>query len=178
MATYDGLADNVPNSCPESGPIMPLGFQIPTESFHAPLVTLKLRRILVLDKLFALLIDGIIRQVNVLVIQVVFIHCERFCGKANEAIVVKVELDGVDAGQENVESEIKLEPVDEKRVGDVLLHDEVLLRHLNTGVGWVVPLHDNETGIENVLGLRHNADPLSARVCWRFHNPYALMMRE
>ena len=174
MAAYDGLADNVPNSCPESRPIMPLGFQIPPESFHAPFVTLKLRRILVLNKLFTILVDGIICQVHVLVIQIVFINRERFCGKANETIVVKVKLDGIDAGQENVESEIKLEPVDEEGVGDVLLHDEVLLGHLNTGMGGVFPLDHNETGVENVFRFCHNPNPLSAGVCWRFNNPYAL----
>ena len=174
MAAYDGLADNVPNSCPESGPIMPLGFQIPPESFNAPLVTLKLSRILVLDKLFAFLVDGIVCQMNVLVVQIVFVNCERFCGKANEAIVVKVELDGVDASQENIESEIKFEAVDEKGVGDILLHDEILLRHLNTGMGWVAPLDDNEAGIEHVLGFRHNPDSFTARVRRRLHNPYAL----
>ena len=174
MAAYDGLADNVPNSCPESGPIMPLGFQIPPESFHAPFVTLKLRRILILNKLFTLLIDCIICQVDVLVIQIVFINCERFCCKANETIVVQVKLDGVDAGQENVESEIELESVDEEGVGDVLLHNEVLLGHLNTGMGRVFPLDDDKTGVENVFGFCHNPNPLSTRIRWRFHNPYPL----
>ena len=178
MAAYDGLADNVPNSCPESSPIMAPGFQIPPESFHAPLVPLELARILVLHKLLALFVDRIICQVDVLVVQVAFVDRVGFGGEANEAIVVKVELDGVDAGQENIEAEIELEPVDEEGVGDVLLDDEVLVRHLNTGVRRVFPLDNDEAGVEHILGFGHKTDSLSAGVCRRLHNPNALVVTE
>ena len=119
-------------------------------------------------------IDGIVGQMDVLVVQVVLVNRERFCCKTHKTIVVEVELDRVDTGQENVESQVELEPVDEEGVGDVLLHDEVLLRHLHTGSRRIVPLDDHETGVQNIFGFRHKSDSFAARVRRRFHDPNAL----
>ena len=52
--------------------------------------------------------------------------------KPDEAFLVEVDLDGVNSGEENVETEVELASVDQQRVVDVLLdaHLALLVRYL------------------------------------------------
>ena len=45
----------------------------------------------------------------------------------NEAFLVEVDLDGVNSGEENIETEVELASVDQQRVVDVLLHAHLAL---------------------------------------------------
>ena len=45
----------------------------------------------------------------------------------DEAFLVEVDLDGVNSGEENVETEVELASVDQQRVVDVLLHAHLAL---------------------------------------------------
>ena len=78
-------------------------------------------------ELLAEFVDRIVRQVHEDVLDVsillVFVCCE-----AREAVVVEEDPERIDAGQKNIDSEIKLQPIDQERIPQVLLYDQSLQR--------------------------------------------------
>ena len=54
-------------------------------------------------------------------------ECIRISHVPDEAFLVEVDLDGVNSGEENIETEVELASVDQQRVVNVLLHAHLAL---------------------------------------------------
>ena len=80
-----------------------------------------LSRVLVRYKLIAILVDAVVGQMNEVVLNLCRIIAVLCCGKSNQAIFIDVELDWIDTGEENIETQIKLETFDKEGLVNVLL---------------------------------------------------------
>lgn len=110
--------------------------QIPLEVLHAHLV-----EVLVLAEVVSLLLDGVIRQVDEAVAQVV--EAEFAATSPNIAILVEVALDSfVDAREKCEDSEVELATMNEQRLVNVALDDDRRAFHLALGrlVLWLLLL--------------------------------------
>ena len=86
------------------------------------------------------LLNGHIGQVNILVILVGRVQTERDSGEATEAISVQEGLQRVDRGDHHVDPHVKLVPVDQQGVLDVLLN------HNRLSVGYLREvIHEGDT---------------------------------
>ena len=68
------------------------------------------------------LLNGHISQVYVLVILVSRVQTERDCGETTESVSIQESLQRIDRGDHHIDTHVKLVPIDQKRVLDVLLH--------------------------------------------------------
>jgi len=74
--------------------------------------------ILILHEFFVFLVDGVVGQVHVAVV-LVELSRVTFRGKSGQALLVDVDSERLVAGDDHVDSQIKLVAIDQKRVGDV-----------------------------------------------------------
>ena len=83
----------------------------------------------------------------------------------------KCSPDRRDRSEENVESQVKLEAVDEERIADVPLHRQTLPGVEDVGVCGVPPPDGLHPAVQHLPGLRHQADPLAAHLTRGLHYP-------
>ena len=78
------------------------------------------------------LVDGVVSQVDVVVPQVLHLVGVGPGGEPHEAILEDVEPQRLDAGHQDIDPDVKLEAVNQKRSVDVLLdnHFAILLRNI------------------------------------------------
>ena len=74
------------------------------------------------------LIDGVVRQVRKVVLLIAVLVLVG--GKARETLLVDIDPQGIYARDQDVNSQIKLQLVYQKRVGNILLNNK------RTGMGW------------------------------------------
>ena len=73
-------------------------------------------------KLLTVLVDAVVGEVDHVVPNVSRIIAVRNGGKPDQPIFIDIELHRLNTGQQNIQAEIKLEPIDEEWVVNILLH--------------------------------------------------------
>ena len=73
------------------------------------------------------LVDAVVGEVDHAVPNVSWIIAVRNGGKPDQPIFIDIELHRVNTGQKNIEAEIKLQPIDEEWVGNILLDTNWIL---------------------------------------------------
>lgn len=134
--------------------------EVPLEIRVAQLVA-----VLELAKVVSLLLNGVVRQVDELVVQVLEIELLRT--RPDVSIFVEVALQRfVDARHERVDPEIKLSPVYQERIVDVFLHDECFL------IANCVDASSRRHELPHFLHVvDHTDSPTAIRVLSWFHDP-------
>ncbi len=80
--------------------------------------------VFVLDVVLALLVDRVVREVDEPLLQTVLRGRVGLGGQPNQAVLENVGFEGVEGGDDDVDSEIVLEPPEQVGLGDVLRHEE------------------------------------------------------
>ena len=127
MGADDGLHHDHLDLLPESRPVTASGLQVFPESAETPLVALELIRVSVLLECLAVLVHGVVSEMDELVPQVSTAGVERLGGEPHQSILVEIEPagammkvslpeiihtpDGINAGEEDVQPQVELEPV-------------------------------------------------------------------
>jgi len=84
--------------------------------------------VLILHKVLVLLLNCVVRQVHIDVVDVLVTRLlVLFSGEPCQAILINVDSKRTDAHQQYVESEIILVPIDQVRLMQVLLNDDLVL---------------------------------------------------
>ena len=71
------------------------------------------------------IVSPVVGEVSVFICQMIVLEWEGSGGQSDQTILVNIEFDGVNTGQENVDTKIKLESSYQHGVGDVALDDGV-----------------------------------------------------
>jgi hypothetical protein len=109
-----------------------------------------------LDVVICAFVNGVICQMNESFFQHLRIICVFLSRKPNEALLIKEDLQRVETGDNDVDSQIVLKPVNEMRIRNVLA--------------------DNVAGLLVDLGLGpYHFDSLSATACRWLHNVHVLV---
>ena len=84
--------------------------------------------IFVEDKLIAFLVDGVVGEVHADILNVVLIRDNiAFSCKSGQSFMVEINSKRIDSSYEDIESEIKLQSIDEVGLADVSLDDASLV---------------------------------------------------
>ena len=79
--------------------------------------------------------------------------------------------DGINACQKNIQSQIRLDTIDQERSAEVSLDSETLSGIEHICMAGILPPHIDQSGVKNFLGLSDQSDSVSAHLSWRLHNP-------
>ena len=79
--------------------------------------------------------------------------------------------DRINAGEENVEPQVELETVDWEGVAEISLNCQTLPGIEDVSVAGVFPLDIDQSPVQHLLRLRHQADPVTAHLTGRLHYP-------
>ena len=75
-----------------------------------------------------------------------------------ESLIIEIEPEGVDTGDQDIDPQVKLEAVNQEGVLDVSLHTETGIR------------------VRNIRELVNDLDPLAAGILGWLHNPQAVLL--
>ena len=95
--------------------------QVFPQSTQAPLVARVGAWTFIVYELFTLFIHTVVCQVDEVVGKFLWIICVFFSCKSDKAFFMNVELERVNAGDENIETQVKLKPSNQEWVVNVLL---------------------------------------------------------
>ena len=66
-------------------------------------------------------VDAVVSQVDELVVDMLGIICIFNCGKINNPILIDIDFERVNTGDQNIQADIKFESIDEEGIVNILL---------------------------------------------------------